>query len=155
MSLVLILDSVRSKENVGALFRTADAAGLSEIVLCGITPQPVNRFGNVDSKIAKAALGAEDFVPWRYAESCVEAVSELRKACYRIIVLEQTPQSLDYRVVLAGKEKVVLVVGNEVEGVSKEVIALAETVMHIPMYGKKESLNVTTATGIALFQLVA
>lgn len=156
--MILLLDSVRSKENVGALFRTADAAGVSEVVLCGITPCPINRFGNADGKIAKSALGAETWVTWRHAESCADAVRLLKKSGYRILVLEQTQTSVDYAVVqkdfLGGKnEKIVLVVGNEVDGVSHEVLALADTVMHIPMYGKKESLNVTTATGIALYEL--
>jgi 23S rRNA (guanosine2251-2'-O)-methyltransferase len=164
--IVLVLDSVRSKENVGALFRTGDAAGVSEVVLCGITPQPVNRFGNIDSKIAKAALGAELCVSWRYAASCANVVRDMQKnkrkekdgaqnATYKVVVLEQAPESIDYTAVTCGRnETIVLVVGNEVDGVSADVLALADTVMHIPMHGKKESLNVTTATGIALFSLI-
>jgi tRNA G18 (ribose-2'-O)-methylase SpoU len=155
MQIVLVVCGVRSKENIGALFRTADGAGVSEVVLCGISPCPINRFGNVDGKITKSALGAEQSVAWRYEESCAKAVEGLRTNGYKIVVLEQAPQSVEYTAVTCGKnEKVVLVVGNEVDGVSPGVIALADTVMHIPMYGKKESLNVTTATGIALYYVV-
>lgn len=155
MQLVLVVDNVRSKENIGALFRTADGAGVGEMVLCGISPCPTNRFGNSDGKIAKSALGAEQSVAWRHEGSCAKAVQGLRTNGYRIVVLEQAPQSVEYTAVKSARnEKVVLVVGNEVDGVSPDVIALADTVMHIPMYGKKESLNVTTATGIALYYLV-
>jgi 23S rRNA (guanosine2251-2'-O)-methyltransferase len=150
----LVLDSVRSKENVGALFRTADAAGVSEVILCGITPQPVNRFGNIDSKIAKAALGAELYVPWRYAESCAAAVRELQKSGYTVIALEQTDTSVDYTAVGCDKNaKLALIVGNEVDGVSADVLRVVDVAIEIPMYGKKESLNVTVAAGIALYAL--
>jgi 23S rRNA (guanosine2251-2'-O)-methyltransferase len=152
--MILLLDSVRSKENVGALFRTADAAGVEEVVLAGITPCPINRFGNTDGKIAKSALGAEQCVLWRYEHSSGSAVEKLRKDGYRILVLEQAVGSVDYTAVNCGKnEKVALVVGNEVDGVQADVIALAHAVLHIPMHGKKESLNVTTAAGIALYAL--
>jgi 23S rRNA (guanosine2251-2'-O)-methyltransferase len=156
--MILVLDSVRSKENVGSIFRTADATGVTEVVVCGITPQPVNRFGNVDSKIAKASLGAESSMAWRHEASCRGAVWALKQKGYCVIVLEQTANSVDYKAVKVGKkekqlEKTVLVVGNEVDGVSSDVCSLANVVMHIPMHGKKESLNVAVATGIALFSL--
>jgi tRNA G18 (ribose-2'-O)-methylase SpoU len=154
--MILLLDNVRSKENVGALFRTADGAGVSEVVLAGITPCPVNRFGLPDGKIVKSALGAEASVPWRYAHDALDEVKRLKQDGAIIIVLEQTTTSVDYRSVSCAKGKhTVLVVGNEVEGVSSEVCAFADTILHIPMYGVKESLNVTTATGIALYALRA
>jgi 23S rRNA (guanosine2251-2'-O)-methyltransferase len=151
--MILILDSVRSKENVGALFRTADAAGVTAVILCGITPCPINRFGVKDGKVAKSALGAEECMLWRYEEDCAKVVKELRRSGMYVYALEQTEHAVDYRtadILTTGA----LVVGNEVDGVSKKVLACVDGSLYIPMHGKKESLNVTTATGIALFSFL-
>lgn len=151
MQLRLIVDNVRSKENVGALFRTADGAGVSEVVLCGISPCPLNRFGVRDGKVAKAALGAEEVVPWRYAEHAVDAVRDMQKEGLYVVALEQTPSAIDFAAFKGPKKEIALVVGNEVHGVTRDVLDAVDAVVHIPMYGAKESLNVTTAAGIALF----
>lgn len=152
--IVLVLDSVRSKENVGALFRTADAVAVEEVMLCGITPQPVNRFGNQDSKIKKAALGAENTIPWKYCADVDRACSNLRERGYVVCCLEQTQQSVSYtRLSQVREERIALVVGNEVDGVQSSLCLNADMCVFIPMLGEKESLNVTTATGIALYEL--
>ena len=151
-SIILILDGVRSAENVGAIFRTADAIGISEIILGGITPGVTDRFGRPNPKIAKTALGAEKTISHQSIKDLVSYIQEVKKNGYTIVALEQTEKAVDYKTYIP-KEKTILIVGNEVSGVSKEILDLADTVIHIPMRGEKESLNVSVATGIALFQL--
>lgn len=150
--IILILDDVRSAENVGAIFRTADAIGVSEIILGGITPGVTDRFGRPNPKIAKTALGAEKTISHQSIKDLVLYIQELKKRGYDIVSLEQTPSAIDYKS-YTPKEKTVLIVGNEVTGVSKNILELTDTVIHIPMRGEKESLNVSVATGITLFQL--
>ncbi len=150
---VLILPDIRSALNVGAIFRTADACGIGEIYLTGITPRPTDKFDRIDKDIAKSALGAETFVPWQYRKSVIPLIKNLKKQDYTIVALEQDEKSVDYRKVkLEGH--VVIIVGPEVEGLSKKILKECDIITHIPMYGKKESLNVSVATGIALFRLL-
>ncbi len=151
-SIILILDDVRSAENVGAIFRTADAIGVSEIILGGITPGVTDRFGRPNPKIAKTALGAEKTISQQSIKDLVPYIQELKKNGYSVITLEQTPEAIDYKAYIP-KEKTILIVGNEVTGVSKDILEITDTVIHIPMRGEKESLNVSVATGITLFQL--
>lgn len=151
-NIVLVLDNIRSAENVGALFRTADAVGVSTLYLCGVTPAPLDRFGRVVSKIHKTALGAEKIIPWKSFETTSKAIASLKKAGYEIVALEQSERSIAYRA-YHPTHSYALVVGNEVEGVSKKVVEKADVVIEIPMKGEKESLNVSVATGIALFQI--
>lgn len=148
----LILHDIRSVHNVGSMFRTADGVGVSKIYITGYTPAPVDRFGRNVAAFSKVSLGAENSVPWEKRSSVLELIQELKKDGARIIALEQTPTSLHYGDVKLG-EKVALIVGNEVGGISKEVLARADIVMDIPMRGAKESLNVSVATGIALYAL--
>lgn len=144
--LVLVLEDIRSLWNVGAIFRTADALGVSKLYLCGITGKPPRR------EIAKVALGADEFVPWEYRGAAWEAARELAAAGFSVVALEQTPTSIAIEK-YTPKFPLALVVGNEVRGVSRETLAAAEAVVHIPMVGKKESLNVAVAAGIATYVL--
>lgn len=147
----LIIHDVRSAHNVGSLFRTADGLGISKIFLTGYTPSPVDRFGRKDAKISKVSLGAEDTVPWEQRE-IRELIWGFKKSGVEVVALEQTSDSIvlsDYH----PKGVVALVVGNEVEGISADILEQCSTIIEIPMRGKKESLNVANAAAIALYQL--
>jgi len=150
---VLILPDIRSALNVGAIFRTADACSIGEIYLTGITPRPTDKFDRIDKDIAKSALGAETWVPWKYQKLVIPLIKKLKKDGFKIIALEQDAQSVDYRK-LKVKGKVAIIVGPEVEGLNQKILKECDIITHIPMYGKKESLNVSVATGIALFKLL-
>jgi tRNA G18 (ribose-2'-O)-methylase SpoU len=148
----LILHNIRSAENVGSMFRTADGFGVKKVFLTGYTPAPVDRFKRPVHKIAKTALGAEQTVPWEKVD-VVAAVSTLKQAGVRVVALEQDARAqplVSYRVPVSWA----LVVGNEVTGIEKEVLALCDEIVEIPMLGGKESLNVAVAAGIALYALV-
>jgi len=144
----LVLDNIRSAENVGSIFRTADAAGVAKIFLCGITPKPPRK------DIDKAAVGAVDFIEWEYAESAKSKVESLKQAGVQIVALEQNSRSIPYNQLHINKEPIAMVVGNEKEGVSREVLELTDQIIEIPMLGKKNSLNVAVATGVALFEII-
>ncbi|MEK7151457.1 MAG: RNA methyltransferase [Patescibacteria group bacterium] len=153
--LYLILNNIRSAYNVGSIFRTADGAGVAKIYLCGITPVPSaigGATGQAPSKIAKTALGAEKSISWEYYKQALRLLKKLQATGVQIVVLEQTPRSIDYRK-FKPKFPMALIVGNEVRGINKKILSYANKIVEIPMYGKKESLNVAVATGIALYQL--
>ena len=144
---VLMLDNVRSLQNVGAMFRTADAFGIESLALCGITGCPPHR------ELHNAALGAEDSVAWHYFASAEDALTQFRAQGYKILVLEQCEGSvLLNQVVHNVTEKWVFVVGNEVEGVTQSVASVADLCVEIPQRGTKHSLNVATAAGILLWE---
>lgn len=153
--IILAMHNIRSTHNVGAIFRTADAAGVSEIFLIGVTPDPIDRFGRKRSDIAKAALGAEDTIKWQHFDNAkfIEQVLNLKLEGFQVISIEQSKNSVDYKNI-ESSEKVLIVVGNEVEGLPKEVIEVSDFVAEIPMLGEKESLNVSVATGVALFRIL-
>lgn len=147
--LILVLDSVRSGLNVGSIFRTADAFALEKILLCGITAQPPHR------EILKTALGSTDSVDWAYFPTSAEAVQSLKKAGYIVFAVEQTTQKTwlqDFSREQEGRYAFVL--GNEVEGVDNETLALCDGVLEIPQFGTKHSLNVAVATGIVVWEFV-
>ena len=146
----LILDNIRSVHNVGSIFRTAEAADVDRIYCIGTTPIPLDRFGQKRNDFAKVALGAEDLVKWEYLEIASTLVRKLKKEGYKIIALEQADNSVSYKKIKF-TSKTALIVGNEVGGVSKTLLKLADQIAEIPMAGKKESLNVAVATGIMLF----
>jgi 23S rRNA (guanosine2251-2'-O)-methyltransferase len=150
----LFLDNIRSVHNVGSIFRTAETAGVSNIYCIGTTPSPLDRFGRKRKDFAKVSLGTEELVRWEYVseKDSTKCIRALKKQGFTIVALEQTRNSVDYRKVKLD-EKVVIIVGNEVEGVSKKLLKLADIVAEIPLQGKKESLNVSVATGIALYRL--
>ena len=152
---IVILDNIRSTFNVGSIFRTADALGAGQIILGGTTPAPVDRFGRERADIAKVSLGAEKTVAWKYTDNVLNEIKKLKKAGYQIIAIEQATNSLDYKKIkLAKNAKVVFVMGAEVEGVSKQILKIADVIAEIPMLGQKESLNVSVSFGVALFRIL-
>lgn len=152
---IAVLDNLRSVYNVGSIFRTANAVGIEKIYLCGTTPTPLDKKGLRRKDFAKVALGAEDTVAWEYKESTKELIEDLkRNGCY-IISLEQDSHSIDYKDVdITTKENVVIIVGHEVDGITRDVIDLSDITVEIPMLGTKESLNVTIAFGIAVYRIL-
>ena len=142
----LILNNIRSLYNVGSIFRTADGVGLEKIWLCGITGIPP------DSQISKTALGAEDSVPWEFQTSARQAIEKLRKENYQIVLLEQTAQSIPYQE-FKPKGPVCLVVGNEITGVSEDLLPLCDAAIEVEMAGIKNSLNVAVAFGIVAYHI--
>lgn len=146
---ILLLDNIRSILNVGALFRTCDGAGFEKIVLTGFTPTPPRR------EISKTAIGAENFVAWEYYKNPLEYVTSLKEQGCKIFVLEQTSESMDFHNIITMRyDNICLILGNEIEGVQKELIALADHCVEIPMRGQKQSLNVATAAGICMYQFI-
>jgi tRNA G18 (ribose-2'-O)-methylase SpoU len=150
---ILVLHNIRSTHNVGAIFRTADAAGIDKLYLVGYTPAPVDRFGRQRADIIKAALGAEKMVVWESVPEIEPLLRDLKKSGMQIVAVEQAPNSVDYRQV-AVAEPVVFVFGNEVEGLPKEVLEKCDVIAEIPMQGQKESLNVSVAVGVTLFGML-
>lgn len=156
--LVLVLHDIRSAHNVGSMFRTADGAGISEIILSGYTPIPPKGealyLTDADKALKKTALGAEESVPWKKASSLTRLLNQLKKDGYEVVALEQDEKSIDYRE-YRPKKKVALVVGNEVGGVESKILKQCDVILEIPMHGKKNSLNVSVATGIALYGIIS
>jgi tRNA G18 (ribose-2'-O)-methylase SpoU len=150
---ILILPDIRSAINVGAIFRTADAVGIDKIYLVGCTPRPTDQYGRIQKDIAKSALGAETWVPWEYKEKLLPLINSLKKQGYEIVALEQDEKSMDYRKYKA-PSKMAFILGPEVTGLDKKVLKTCDKIVEIPMHGKKESLNVSVATGVALFRIL-
>ena len=148
----LLLDNIRSVHNVGSIFRTAEAGGVSMIYCLGTTPLPVDRFNNPRKDLVKVALGAEKLIPWQSVKNGKKLIESLKKEGFKILALEQAPGSIDYRNVKKFN-KVLIILGNEVVGVSKKLLDLADIVAEIPMKGQKESLNVSVAVGIMIFAI--
>ena len=142
-----LLDNIRSLYNVGSIFRSSDGAFLSHLFLTGYTPHPPRK------EINKTALGATKTIPWSYHRDPMEAVADARARGARICVLEHTSGSIPYYEVKPEWFPVCLVIGNELTGVSPELIAAADVALEIPMFGTKQSLNAAVAFGIAVFEL--
>jgi tRNA G18 (ribose-2'-O)-methylase SpoU len=154
---VLVLENLRSVENTGSIFRTAEGLGVLRIILVGTTPAPLDRFGRKRADFAKVSLGAEDLVEWEHVsvENFQSTIFNLQKDGFKIIALEQNPKAKKLESLKAKKlERFALIVGNEVDGVSEEALALSDEIVEIPMVGEKESLNVSVSTGIALYVLM-
>lgn len=150
---ILILPDIRSALNVGAIFRTADAVGISKVYLTGYTPRPTDLFGRVRKDISKVALGAETWIPWEYKKTLLPLIKSLKKRGFQIVALEQDKRSIDYRKIkLSGKFAIIL--GPEVLGLNQKILQECDLIAQIPMHGKKESLNVSVACGIALFRMM-
>ncbi|RMG87480.1 MAG: TrmH family RNA methyltransferase [Bacteroidetes bacterium] len=145
--IVLVLDNIRSGLNVGSAFRTADAFALQKIYLCGITAKPPHR------EIMKTAIGATQSIEWAYFEKTTDALRELRQQGFRILAVEQTHQSIPLHEAdpLSG-EKIALIFGNEVRGVSDEALEMAEASLEIPQFGTKHSLNISVCLGIVVWE---
>ena len=153
--LYIILDNIRSTHNVGSIFRTSDAAGVSKIFLCGITPSPVDRFGEPNPKLTKVSLGAENSVAYEKVGTTNAAIKKLKAEGFEILALEQAENSISYKKYKYAKnKKVAIVLGTEVEGLKKTTLTLCDKILEIPMQGKKESLNVAVAYGILIFSLI-
>jgi len=150
---VLILDNLRSVENTGSIFRTADCLGVSKIVLIGTTPTPTDRFGRKRRDFAKISLGAEGIVRWESEKEIGSIISKLKEEGFEIVALEQIANAKNIRD-FKPTNKFTLIVGNEVNGVSKKALDMSDAVVEISMMGAKESLNVSVATGVALFKLI-
>lgn len=133
--------------NVGSFFRSADAAGFQKIYLCGYTGCPPDR------RIEKVSLGAENFVEWEHIESATQLCTQLKNDGTQVIAIEQSPKSQNIFEYTPPKNKnIALIFGNEVNGIEEQTLATCTTHLEIPMYGKKASLNVSVAAGIALYQ---
>lgn len=148
VSLVVVMDSIRSMNNVGSVFRTCDAFSAERMILCGITACPPNK------EISKTALGATESVAWIYEESVTKAVENLKKEGYKVYAVEQVDTSIslnDFEI--DSKDKIAVILGNEVFGVSDEVLPLCDGALEIPQTGTKHSLNVTIAGGIVIWEI--
>ena len=159
--MIAILQNIRSLFNVGSIFRTADAAGFKKIYLCGITPTPLDRLGNKRKDLTKVALGAEDYVAWEKvgnspsSAKTISLIKRIKKEGYKIIALEQNRKSIPLSKFRAKNQKIALVVGDEVRGIPKSILGQCDKIIEIPMRGKKESLNVSVAFGIAAFSITS
>lgn len=145
-NMVGIVNDVRSLHNVGAIFRSADGAGFGGLILCGITGTPPR------NEIRKAALGAEEAVPWHYEKDVLAAIAGLRAQGYQILALEKTPASrLLYDTAITAP--VALIIGHEFHGIPPRVLDMCDEIVHLPMRGTKVSLNVSVAFGIAAYEI--
>jgi 23S rRNA (guanosine2251-2'-O)-methyltransferase len=145
---VVVLDNIRSQNNIGSVFRTADAFRLQGVFLCGITATPPHR------EIHKTALGATESVDWLYFPNTIDAVNHLRSAGYTILAIEQTEQSIKLNNFQpTTNEKLAIIFGNEVDGIADEVLSHVHGCIEIPQYGTKHSLNVSVAVGIVIWDL--
>lgn len=148
----ILLHNIRSAHNVGSIFRTSDAIGVSRVYLSGYSPLPLDKFGRPVKEIAKTALGGEQSIPWEAVKSITRLITKLKAEGFTVVAIEQDARAVDYKSFIPSERTLVLV-GNEVLGLSKALKAHADTVVDIPMAGKKESLNVSVAYGIAMFRL--
>ena len=152
---VLVLHDIRSVHNVGSLFRTADGAGVSCIILSGYTPGPIDRFGASRKDLCKVSLGAEKSVPWERRDTIEEAVAALKADGYLIVAIEQHADSkplLEWQPPAGARLAILL--GNEVLGVTPHMLRASDVILEIPMRGEKNSLNVAVSGGIAMFALL-
>jgi tRNA G18 (ribose-2'-O)-methylase SpoU len=144
---VVVLDNIRSALNIGSIFRTADAFALRGIHLCGISAQPPHR------EILKTAIGATETVDWHYFPKTTDSVQRLREEGYRIIGIEQTDASIPLQAFKSDEHPMALVFGNEVGGLSDDILPLLDACIEIPQYGTKHSLNVAVCAGIVIWEL--
>ena len=142
----VICDNIRSLENIGSIFRTADALGVDKIFLCGISGKPPHH------KISKTALGAEKTIPFEYCRQTGRLLDKLKKDKINIIALEQDKKAIDYRK-FKPRFPLALIIGNEVKGISKNILKKCDKIIFLPMSGQKESLNVSVAFGVAGYEI--
>ncbi|MBD3615720.1 MAG: RNA methyltransferase [Gracilimonas sp.] len=148
-SIKILVHNIRSLHNVGSIFRSADAFGISEIILSGYSATPPR------PEINKTAIGAEEFVDWRYFETATEALNDLKGEGYYIVGLEQTKESTPLPALDAqALEKICIVLGNEVTGIDEDILSLIDEFVAIPQYGHKHSLNVSVAAGVILYSML-
>jgi 23S rRNA (guanosine2251-2'-O)-methyltransferase len=142
--IIIILDNIRSVHNVGAIFRTADGVGVSEILICGITPTPDHK------KLHKTALNAEEYVNWSYFKNTIDAINYCKSKKYNVYAIEQCKESVALNKAKLDENSAFLF-GNEITGVAPAIITLCDNILEIPMQGKKNSLNVATCMGIVTY----
>lgn len=148
-SLKILVPNIRSLHNVGSIFRSADAFGISEIILSGYTPTPPR------PEINKTAIGAEEFVDWRYEKDAKKTVHQLKDEGYCIVGLEQTDDSTDLPDFdAAAPERICIILGSEVSGIEEELLPLIDEFVAIPQFGRKHSLNVSVAAGVVLYAML-
>lgn len=167
--LVVILPDIRSSYNIGSIFRTADATGVSKIYICGYSPCPTDKFNRPQKEIAKTALGAEKRILWEYKKDVRGLIKKLKEEGFVVVAVEQDERSITYKKLFKQKgfknknrdgksetseNKLAIVFGNEVEGLPKKIIDMCDEVVDIPMLGEKESLNVSVSAGIILYELI-
>ncbi len=145
---VVVLDNIRSLNNIGSVFRTADAFLIEKIVLCGVSGTPPNK------EIEKTALGSTESVTWEYEKETLEAMKKLKNTGYKIVAVEQAGKKVWLNEFKRGEDKLALIFGNEVYGVSQEVIDISDCVIEIPQLGTKHSLNIAVSVGIVLWEVV-
>ncbi len=146
ISIIVVLDNIRSLNNIGSVFRTSDALPVEKIVLCGISGTPPH------NEIHKTALGAEESVEWEYFEKTVDAVIKLKNDGYKVISLEQTSDSIDLMKYQPVKSiRYALVFGNELRGVEQNVVNISDECIEIPQFGTKHSFNIAVSAGIVLW----
>lgn len=148
----ILLHNIRSAHNVGSIFRTSDAIGVSHVYLSGYTPLPLDKFGRPVKEIAKTALGGEKTIPWEQIKNPANLLKKMKAEGYTVVAIEQDARAIDYKT-FHPKEKTLVLVGNEVLGLSSAMKRHSDAIIEIPMVGKKESLNVSVAYGIAMFRI--
>jgi 23S rRNA (guanosine2251-2'-O)-methyltransferase len=153
---VLILHRIRSAYNVGSMFRTADGIGVDKIFVTGFTQAPSEKKYELQTKaekmLSKTALQAEKYVEWEQGKNISKVIDKLKKEDFQILALEQDEESIDYKKFKPNK-KIALIVGNEPRGIDKRIIKKCDNIIDIPMRGKKQSLNVSVALGVAGYEL--
>lgn len=143
--IVVVLDNVRSAHNVGSVLRSCDAFKIDKVYLCGICATPPS------AEIHKAALGAEDSVPWEHTVDTMDAVQRLRSEGYKIVSVEQTEHSVKLSDYKRGKDRIAVILGNEVDGVRQDVVDSSDFTLEVPQWGTKHSLNVSVCAGVILW----
>lgn len=151
--LYLILHNIRSVHNTASIFRAADGAGVKKIYLTGYTPKPIDEFGKIRNDFKKISLGAEKTVEWEYKKDINKIINYLKTERVNVIALEQHPKAINYKK-FKPKFPLALIVGNEVRGIPQNILKKCDAIIEIPMRGKKESLNISIATGIAIYQIL-
>ncbi len=149
----VLIHDIRSTHNVGSIFRTSDAVGVSKIYLSGFSPTPLDKFNRPQKDIVKVSLGAEKTIPWEYVDDPKKLINKLKKDGFEVVGLEQTEKSIDYKKFKTNKP-ILFIVGSEVVGMDKKMIALCDKIVEIPMKGEKESLNVSVAFGVAIYRIL-
>jgi tRNA G18 (ribose-2'-O)-methylase SpoU len=145
--IIVLLDDVRSLNNIGSVFRTCDAMGIKKMYLCGITGQPPHR------EIRKTAIGASESVDWEHKKNASEIIKKYRDLCYEIIAVEQTSNSVSLENYQINNKKILLIFGNEINGVSQNLVDSCDLSLEVPQWGTKHSMNISVSVGIVLWNL--
>jgi tRNA G18 (ribose-2'-O)-methylase SpoU len=148
----VLLHNIRSAHNVGSMFRTGDAIGVTRFLLSGFTPAPLDRFKRPVKEIAKTALGAELSIPWELGASAHDFVDRAKAEGFTVVGVEQDARAVDYKTYAPG-EKTLIIMGEEVNGIEQSLRDACDVLLELPMKGRKESLNVSVAFGITLYRL--